>query len=180
MKPDRLTFVGALLLFVAFVLAVSVQSFADDKKDKAVAKDVKFACSFHGPKNMTLTLSLDTGKPRKIEFIGGNSGAKWFVKVDGKDEIVANGETVKVRPGDAITWSVEKATHGVAFAEQDLAQALLDFDMKAGKPLEDLSDFLKTQEWKNFGTKRWGTKPAKFVDVPILLAKCKVKGVMKE
>src|SRR5262245_3218563 len=132
MKRDRLTFVGALLFCGLLVLALSCRSFAQEKKDKAAAKDVKFACSFHGPANMTLTLTPGTGKRRKIEFIAGNSGAKWFVKIDGKDEDVKNGETVNVRPGDSITWSVAAATHGVAFAEQDLAQAMLDFDVNAG------------------------------------------------
>jgi plastocyanin len=173
MKRNRLTFLAGLLLFGLFVLALSVQSVAQDsKKEKPAPKDVKFACSQHGPTDMTLTLTLDTGKPRKIEFVGGGSATRWFVKIDGKDENVKNGETVKVRPGDSITWSVEKGTHGVVFAEQDLAQAVLDFDMKVGKPLVDQTTRLTTNAWKKFGTKRWGTDPTSDVGV---LASCKVK-----
>src|SRR5262249_7295141 len=98
MTRDRLKAVATLLL-----LALLVPSFADDKDPKNGPKDVKFACSFHGPVNMNLTLSAEAGKSRKIEFIGGNNGAKWFVKIDGRDAQVANGATVKVRSGDTIT-----------------------------------------------------------------------------
>jgi hypothetical protein len=160
------------LLLGLLVLALSGPSFADDKDPKNTPKDVKFACSFHGPMSMSLTLGPETGKSRKIEFIGGNSGAKWFVKIDGQDVQVANGATVKVRSGDTITWSVATAKHGVAFAEKDLAQAMIEFDTTVGKPLVDQTTNLNTTAWKNFGTKRWGTDPT--ADVGIL-ASGKVK-----
>src|SRR5438552_556891 len=148
MTRDRLTSVATSLLLGLLVLALSVQSFADNKDPKNAPKDVKFACSRHGPKSMNLTLSAETGKSRKIEFIGGNSGAKWFVKIDGQDVQVNNGTTVKVRSGDTITWSVAAAKHGVAFAEQDLAQAMIMFDMTVGKPLVDQTMNLNTAAWK--------------------------------
>ena len=172
MRRDRLTLVAALLTFGLFVPVLAVQSSADDKQDKAVAKDVKFACSQHGPSDMMLTLSLETGAARKIEFIGGNSATKWFVKIDGQDVQVPKQTTVKVRSGDTITWSVAQGTHGVAFAEQDLAQAMLDFDTTVGKPLIDLTTILATNSWKRFGAKRWGTDRTNQVGV---LASCKVK-----
>jgi plastocyanin len=173
MKRVRLTFGAALLLFGLFVVAISVPSFAGEQKEgKAVAKDVKFACSQHGPTDMMLTLSPATGKPRMIEFIGGNDTTKWVVKIDGQDVKVDNGKTVKVRTGDSITWSVAAKKHGVVFAEQDLAQALLDFDTKVGKPLVDQTIKLTSNAWKKFGTKRWGTDPTTDVGV---LASCKVK-----
>ena len=172
MTRDRLTSVATLLLLGLLVLALSVPSFADDKDPKIGPKDVKFACSFHGPVNMNLTLSAETGKSRKIEFIGGNNGAKWFVKIDGRDVQVANGATVKVRSGDTITWSVAAAKHGVVFAEQDLAQAMIEFDTTVGKPLVDQTTNLNTNAWKTFGTKRWGTDPTGDVGV---LASGKVK-----
>jgi hypothetical protein len=170
MKRD---FIAVLLLFGLFVLAVSVQSFAGEKKDgKAVAKDVKFACSQHGPVDMMLILSPATGKPRMIEFIGGNDTTKWVVKIDGQEAKVGNGKTVEVRPGDLITWSVAAKKHGVVFAEQDLAQVLLDFDKKVGRPLVDQTMKLTSNAWKKFGTKRWGTDPTTDIGV---LAACKVK-----
>jgi hypothetical protein len=172
MTRDRLTSVTTSLLLGLVVLALSVPSFADDKDSKNAPKDVKFACSQHGPKNMSLTLSVETGKARKIEFIGGNSGTKWFVKIDGQDVQVDNGTTVKVRSGDTITWSVASAKHGIAFAEQDLAQAMIEFDTKVGKPLIDQTTNLNTTDWKNFGNKRWGADPTTDVGV---LASGKVK-----
>jgi len=176
MKRDRLTFVAALLLFGVFVLALSVQSFADEKKDRqAGAKDVKFACAVHGPLAMTLALSPEKGAARKIEVIGGLDTKKWVVKIDGKDETPDNGGTLKVRSGDSITWSVSVATrsHGVVFADQDLAQSLLDFDMKASKPLKDQMDLAKNDpDWRKFGSKLWGTDGFKGV---VVLASCKVK-----
>jgi hypothetical protein len=182
MKRDLLTFASLLLGFTVFALAL--QSFADDRKTeekKAVAKDVKFACSHHGPKNMMLTLRLspDKGTPRKIEFIGVNNGAKWTVKIDGTPADDGNGgkngDTVKVRSGDSISWSITAANHGVAFADQDLAEAMLKFDTSVGKPLEDLSTTLTTAAWKMFGTKLWGTKPIDAGAAPIVMAACKVK-----
>jgi hypothetical protein len=176
MKRDRLTFVASLLVFGLFALALSVKSFADEKADiKAVAKDVKFACSHHGPMNMSFTLSLEAGTPQKIEFIGGNIGRHWFVKINDKDVTAehANGTSIKVHSGDSITWSisVENVPHGVAFAEQDLAQALLAFD-PGNEPLVDLTMILKTDPWKHFGTQRWGAAETMGVRV---LASCKVK-----
>jgi plastocyanin len=180
MKRDQIAFVAALLLFGLFALAQSVQSSADDKKDtKAAVKDVKFACSHHGPTSMALTLSLENGTPQKIEFIGVNNGAKWTVKIDGTPAADGNGgkngDTVKVHPGDTITWSITAANHGVAFAEKDLAQAMLEFDTTVGKPLEDLTAFLTTQPWKDFGTNRWGTKPIDAAKDPVVMVSCKVK-----
>src|SRR5262249_9238886 len=101
-----------------------------------------------------------------------NSGAKWFVKIDGQDVQVANGAKVQVRSGDTITWSVAAAKHGVAFAEQDLAQAMAEFDTTVGKPLVDQTMKLNTTDWKNLGTMRWGTDPTGDVGV---LASGKVK-----
>jgi plastocyanin len=175
MKRYQIKFVRLLLLFVLFAVALSVQSSAGDKQ----AKDVKFACSHHGPENMMLTLSLEKGDPRKIEITGKNNGAKWFVTIDGKEAEAGNGgnngDTVKVHSGDTITWKITAANHGVAFAEQDLAEAMLKFDATVGKPLEDLSDFLKTKAWKDFGNKRWGTKPIDASQDPVVMASCKVK-----
>jgi len=180
MRLYRLMLVTALLGFS--VLAMSVQSFADDKKD--VAKDVKFACSHHGPTNMMLTLSLEKGDPRKIEIVGKNNGAKWFVTIDGQPAKDGNGgqngDTVKVHSGDTITWKITAANHGVAFAEQDLAEAMLTFDKpdpKTNQPLklEDLTTTLTSDAWKMFGTKRWGTKPIDAATDPIVMVSCKVK-----
>src|SRR5437016_5150604 len=102
---------GRLLLLGLFVLPLALQSFADDKKDRA--KDVKFACSHHGPTNMALTLTPEKGTVRKIDFIGVNNGAKWLVKIDGQPAQPGNGGTngdsVKVRSGDSITWSITAA-----------------------------------------------------------------------
>ena len=61
----------------------------------------------------------------KIEFIGGDNTAKWVVKLDGQEVQVGNGEKVNVQSGDTITWSVASKKHGVVFAEQNLAQALV-------------------------------------------------------
>jgi plastocyanin len=172
-KYSRLMFGAMLLLLGSFVLAFSVRSFADDKDGKAAAKDVKFACSQHGPTDMQLTLTTAAGTPaRKIEFIGGDDTSKWVVKIDGAEVTVDNAKTVDVRSGDTITWSVASKTHGVAFAEQDLAQALLEFDTTVGKPLVDQTTNLSTTAWKMFGTKRWGTDPTREAGV---LASCKVK-----
>jgi plastocyanin len=179
MKRNQIKFVASLLLFGLSALALCVQSFAGDKKDcQTVVKDVKFACSHHGPEKMMLTLSLDKGDPQKIEIVAKATGAQWFVTIDGKAAADGNGgkngQTVKVHPGDSITWSisVDNINHGVAFADQDLAQAMLDFDTTVGKKLEDLSTTLTTQAWKDFGTKLWGTKETSGV---VTLASCKVK-----
>jgi plastocyanin len=179
-----------MVLFGFFVLALSAQSFADDKKE--VAKDVKFACSHHGPTAMMLTLSLEKGDPQMIEITGKNNGAKWFVTIGGVKAADGNGgkngDTVKVHSGDTITWSITDANHGVAFAEQDLAEAMLKFDPAGDDPmvgplkLEDLTTTLtgpcnpKAADWKNFGTKLWGTKPIDAVEgKTIVMVKCKVK-----
>src|SRR5438067_1834500 len=112
MKRNQITYVAAMLLFGFFALALSVQSVADDKKDpKEVAKDVKFACSRHGPAHMQLTFSHEAGKGRKIEILGKNdNGAKWFVTIDGTPAANGNGgksgDTVKVHSGDTITWTI--------------------------------------------------------------------------
>jgi hypothetical protein len=176
MKRDTLRFVARPLLFGFFVIMVYVQSFANDKE---AAKDVKFACSHHGPANMMLTLSLEKGDARKIEIVGKNNGAKWFVTIDGQPAPDGNGsknaDTIKVHSGDTITWKITAANHGVAFAEQGLAQAMLDFDTTVGKPLEDLTATLTTDAWKEFGMKRWGTKPIDAEDDPVVMASCKVK-----
>ena len=173
MKRDRLTFVVALLLLALFVLTLSIESFADDKKDREAAKDVKFACAVHGPSQMVLTLSPEAGTARKIEFIGGNDTTKWVVNIDGQEVKVANGGTVKVRSGDSITWSVAARKHGVVFADQDLAQAMVDFDMTVGKPLKDQMKLGQIDPaWKKFGSKLWGTDGTNEVGT---LASCKVK-----
>lgn len=169
MTRDRWSILAAQLLLGCLVFALSAPSRADEKKE---VKDVKFACSQHGPEDMMLTLSLEKGASRKIEFLGGSSAAKWLVKIDGVDTMVPNNTTFKVRPEDAITWSVTAGKHGVAFAEQDLAQAMLDFDMTVGQKLDDQTMKLKTPAWKAFGTKRWGTDPTTTVG---LLASAKVK-----
>jgi hypothetical protein len=182
MKHATLKFVVCLLLFGFFILALSVQSFADDKN--GVTKDVKFACSHHGPANMMLTLSLEKGDARKIEIVGKNNGAKWFVSIDGQSAQDGNGgkngDTVKVHSGDTIVWTITAANHGVAFAEQDLAEAMLKFDPpdpKVGQPLklEDLTTTLTSDPWKMFGTKLWGTKPIDAGKDPIIMVSCKVK-----
>lgn len=161
-------------IFGVFVLTLSFQSFADEKKDaKEVAKDVKFACTRHGPNDMQLTLSLEKGDPRKIEINGtGNSNSQWSVIINGEDKTPANKGTVMVRSGDSITWNIAGGKHGVAFAEKNLAQAMLDFDLKAGKPLVDLTNIINTNAWKMFGTMRWGTEET---DDKGVLVKCKVK-----
>src|SRR4051794_38930896 len=116
MKRVRLSLASVLVGFV--ILVLSVQSLANERKaddKKAAAKDVKFACSRHGPKNMMLTLSLgsDAEAPRKIEIIGMNNGAKWTVKIGGTAAADGNGgkngDTIKVRSGDSITWSITAA-----------------------------------------------------------------------
>jgi hypothetical protein len=174
MKRGYLTVVASLFLFWFFALAPSVPSFADDKKE--VAKDVKFACSQHGPADMTLTLSLETGDPRRIEFIGGTDTTKWVVKIDGQFAQAGkggtNGDTVKVRSGDSITWSFAAKKHGVAFAEKALAEALLDFDPVFKPLLVDQKTKLTTNAWKMFGADLWGTDPT--TDFGIFAA-CKVK-----
>jgi hypothetical protein len=177
MKIETLRFVASWLLTGFMFVALSMLSFADDKKD--VAKNVKFACSQHGPKNMMLTLSLEKGDTRKIEITGKNTGAKWFITINGKPAQDGNGgkngDTIKVHSGDKITWRITGARHGVAFAEKDLAQAMLDFDTEAGKPLEDLTDFLSTAVWKAFGSNRWGTKPIDAAKDPVVMVSCTVK-----
>jgi len=180
MKRDHLTFIASLLVFVLF--ALSIQSFADVTKQ--AAKDVKFACSHHGPTKMMLTLSLENGDPQKIDIVGKNNGDQWFVTIDGKEAKPGkggtNGDTVKVHSGDTITWRITAANHGVAFAEQDLAEAMLKFD-PPGDPkvgplkLEDLTTTLTSDPWKMFGTKRWGTKPIDAGTSPIVVVSCKVK-----
>jgi plastocyanin len=137
--------------------------------------DVKFACSHHGPTMMALTLTPEAGNARTIEFIAQNNPFKWFVKIDDQDVQVANGATVNVRTGDSITWSITAANHGVAFADKDLAEAMLTFDTTVGKPLEDLSKTLTSAAWKQFGTKLWGTKPIDAGEDPIVMCSCKVK-----
>ena len=176
MKRNTLTVVASNLLAGFLLVALSVLSFADDKKE--AVKDVKFACSHHGPKNMQLTLSLEKGDARKIEITGKNNGAKWFVTIDGQAAPDGNGgkngDTIKVHSGDTITWLITAANHGVAFAEKDLAQTMLNFGT-VGRPLEDLTGILDTQAWKDFGTNRWGTKPIDASDNPVVMASCKVK-----
>jgi plastocyanin len=179
MKCDRSTFVAALLLLGFFVLGLSVDSLADEKNPKTVAKDVKFACTKHGPAHMTLSLSPEEGKAREIKIMGGMNTMVWVVKIgDGKEEEVANGSTVKVHSGDSITWSVSVATrsHGVVFADQDLAEALLDFDKKASKELKSRTglgdDDAQKKAWEMFGSKLSGTA---FFPGVVDLAKCKVK-----
>jgi plastocyanin len=174
MKRNRLAFVVARMFLGLFVLAMSVQSFADEKKDsKTVAKDVKFACAIHGPAQMVLTLSLETGTSRKIEIIGGSDTKSWVVKIGNQDAKKNNGDTVKVRSGDTITWRVAARTHGVVFADQDLAQAMLDFDTTVGKPLKDQKVLGENDpDWMKFGPKLWGTDGTNEVGV---LASCKVK-----
>jgi plastocyanin len=171
MKRTCVTPVAALLL-VGMVALLSEWGFGADEKKKSPA-DVKFACSQHGPSDMQLTLSLESGNVQKIEFIGtGTTAAKWTVKIDGVEKNIANQSKVKVRSGDSITWSVEGGKHGVAFAEEDLAKAMLEFDEKVGKKLEDLNGTLTSNQWKMFGMKRWGTKPTTDKQV---IASCKVK-----
>src|SRR5437870_4434337 len=118
------------LLAGFFFLALSVASVAAD--------DVKFACSHHGPKNMMLTLSLEKGDRQTIVIEGKNNGAKWFVTINGMPAADGNGgqngDTIKVHSGDTITWSISAANHGVAFAEQKLAQAMFK-ELKAGDSL---------------------------------------------
>lgn len=172
--------VASLCLYGLLAPGLIVQLSADEKKDSsAAAKDVKFSCSVHGPANMTLTLSLEKGnageKPRDIQIVG-RGGAKWIVTIDGTPAPSGGGgdnkDTIKVRPKDTITWSVAANAHGVAFAEQNLAEAMLSFDKKAGKTLEDLTKELTTQDWKDFGTKLWGVKGTRDVGI---LAKATVK-----
>src|SRR5258707_7534637 len=99
---------------------------------------------------MLLTFSIEKGDGgRKIEITGkNNNGAKWFVTIDGQPAADGNGgkngQTVKVRTGDKITWIIAAVgnntiMHGVAFAEQNLAEAMLTFDLpdaKTGQPLK--------------------------------------------
>jgi len=143
------------LLAGFFFLALSVASVAAD--------DVKFACSHHGPKNMLLTLSLEKGDPQIIVIEGKNNGKQWFVTIDGRPAANGNGgqngDTIKVHSGDTITWSISAATHGVAFADQKLAEAMFK-ELKAGDKLklEDLTTTLTSADWKAFGKTLWGTK----------------------
>jgi len=167
MKRNHLAFVALLLVFVLFALALSNRSFAEDEKDGA--KDVKFACSHHGPMKMMLTLSLEKGDPQKIDIAGVNNGDQWSVTIDGNKAKPGNGgnngDTIKIHSGDTITWTITAANHGVAFADQDLAEAMLKFDPPGDDPtvgplkLEDLTNTLTSDSWKMFGAKRWGTKP---------------------
>lgn len=178
MKRYRLMHLIAVFLFGTFASALSVSSFAEDKKEPDAADDVKFACSQHGPTDMMLTFSLETGTPRKIEIIGGDDTGKWIVKIDGQFAAAGkggtNGDTIKVRSGDLITWSFASKKHGVAFAQQDKAQAMLDFD-SVFKPLVDQNMKLVSNAWKTFGDnqgKLWGTDPTTDLGV---FASCKVK-----
>ena len=165
-----------LLLLGMCTFALSAQSFADDPP-----KDVTFACSHHGPMRMMLTLSFEKGDPRDIQITGKNNGMKWFATIGGNDAPAGNGgnnaDTVKVHSGDTITWIITDANHGVAFSNQDLAQAMLDFTPNGcvGQPLIDLTTTLTTDDWKAFGTKLWGTKPIDAGPNPIIMVKCKVK-----
>jgi hypothetical protein len=167
-----------LLVLVSIILTCSVRSLADQPKD------VKFACSHHGPSNMQLTLSLEEGPSRAIEIVGKNSnGSKWFVSIDGHAADNGNGgknkDSIKVHHGDTIIWKIESGDtgieHGVAFAEKETAQAMLQFDEKTSKLLEDLNDFLSTDPWKAFGMSRWGTKPFAAGADAIVLVSAKVK-----
>lgn len=180
MKVSRLPWLLVLLGF--FAPETVTPSSADDKP--SAVKDVKFACSHHGPTAMMLTLSLEKGDARKIEIVGKNNGAKWFVTIDGQQAADGNGgkngDTIKVHSGDTITWKLTAANHGVAFAEQDLAEAMLTFDKpdeKTHQPLklEDLTTTLTTAPWKAFGTKLWGTKPMDATNDPIVMVSGKVK-----
>jgi uncharacterized iron-regulated membrane protein len=171
MNRNRLTLFVSGLIVASLVLALSASSSADEPKSKM--KDVKFACAQHGPMAMMLTLSLESGAPRKVEFIGGTDTSKWVVKIDDQTQSVDNATTVKVRSGDKITWSVAARKHGVVFANKDFAQAMLDFDPAGGKPLKDQSA-LGTADpaWMAFGPKLWGTDATSDVGI---LASCKVK-----
>jgi hypothetical protein len=184
MKLGRMMW--SIVPFAVVALAVSSPSFAGSPEgdDKDAPKDVKFACSHHGPTNMMLTLSFEKGTARTIEIVGKNSGAKWFVTIDGAAAPDGsggkNGDTIKVHSGDTIVWKITDANHGVAFAEQDLAEAMLTFDKPDPKtmqplPLEDLTGTLTTMPWKNFGTKRWGTKAIDHGSDPIVMVSAKVK-----
>ena len=67
--------------------------------------------------------------------------------------------------------------HGVAFANQDLANAMLDFDTTTPGllPLEDLSTTLVTPGWMMFGPKLWGAKPIQSGDNDKVMVSCMVK-----
>jgi plastocyanin len=135
-------------------------------------QDVRFACAQHGPLMMKLNLSLEAGAGRIVEVIGGSVVTQWTVKIDGADTGLPDGSTVKVHSGDTITWSVADRTHGVIFANQDLAQAMLQFDTTVGQPLKDQSQLGQDLDWAAFGNKLWGTDP---FDAVVTLAKAKVK-----
>jgi plastocyanin len=182
MKRTLTVFVAPPLIFGLLAFALSVQSFADEKSG---VKDVKFACSHHGPMNMMLTLSFEKGDPRKIEIAGKNNGRKWFVTIAGDSAAEGNGgkngDSVKVHSGDTITWIITDANHGVAFADQELAEAMLTFDQPGDAAtgplkLEDLTTTLTSDDWKKFGPKLWGTKPIDAVsEKTITMVSCKVK-----
>lgn len=151
-------------------------------QDKDV-KDVKFACSRHGPDHMQLTLSLEKGQPRTLKFIGQSNGAKWSVTIDGVAAADGNGgqngDTVKVHSGDKLIWQIAALNHGVAFAEKDLAEAMITFDDpdtdKGPLPMIDLTSVLTSDEWKAFGMKLWGVKPINAHPQPFVMVSGKVK-----
>ncbi len=173
MKRDQLSFLASLALAGFLFLSSSVQAFAAD--------NVMFACSHHGPANMSLTLKLEQGDPQIIVIEGkGTSGAKWFVTINNKAAESGNGgdngDTIKVHSGDTIIWIITGANHGVAFAEQKVAEAMFK-ELKAGVTLklEDLTTTLTSDDWKNFGNTLSGTKPIDAVPGTIIMVTGTVK-----
>ncbi len=173
MKRHQLSFLASLALAGVFFLTLSIPSFAAD--------DVMFACSHHGPANMRLTLKLEQGDPQIIVIEGkGTSGAKWFVTINNRAAASGNGgdngDTIKVHSGDTIIWIITGANHGVAFAEQKVAEAMFK-ELKAGVTLklEDLTTTLTCADWKNFGNALWGMKPMDAVPGTIIMVTGTVK-----
>jgi plastocyanin len=171
-KRYHLSFLVSLALAGFLFLSSSVQS---------LAADVKFACSHHGPAMMSLTLTLEQGAPRTIVIEGkATSGMKWFVTIDNKVADSGNGgdngDTITVHSGDTIMWILTGANHGVAFADKDVANAMLK-DLKAGATLqlEDLTTTLTTDDWVAFGATRWGVKKLDAVAGTIIMVTGTVK-----
>jgi len=149
---------------------------------RATAKEIKFTCTQHGPTMMTLTLVTEAGgSPRKVVITGANNVQRWMVTADGmdvtpSDQTPAGNATLKVRAGDTLTWRVTAAKHGVTFADQDAAEAALEFQ-PGGKNRVPRPE----SKFQTFGPKPWGTDAFSPMDgQPVTLAVAKVKGADKE
>jgi hypothetical protein len=149
-----------ILTFVACLLT-STLSAAKLVPAPAPGPTALFTCTQHGPKMMVLTLAYKEGLGgRSIHFTGANEGQTWQVCINGHDDTPAeqtpdSKSSIEVRANDNLVWQISNLTHGVTFADKAAAEALLDIDVKASKPLSPRME----AKFKGFGPDPWGTDP---------------------